>query len=109
MKNLFRRLAHSPLFTAMTLLTLAVGIGANTAVFSVVNGVLLKPLPYRQPERLVGLWLTAPGLNIPQLNASAGVYFTYRGGGRGFETMGLWKTGSVTITGIAEPKELGSL
>ena len=51
-----RRLGKAPLFTAVTLLTLAVAIGANTLVFSVVNGVLLKPLSYPQPERLIGVW-----------------------------------------------------
>ena len=109
MKHLLRRLTRSPLFTAMTLITLAVGIGANTAVFSVVHGVLLKPLPFHQPDRLAGLWLTAPGLNLPQLNASASVYFTYREENRVFENLGLWSTGSVTVTGSAEPEEVRCL
>ncbi len=63
-----RRLARAPLFTAVALLTLAIGIGANTAIFTVVDGVLLKPLPYAQPEQLVALWHTAPGVNITELN-----------------------------------------
>src|SRR5688572_28872537 len=108
-KHVLRRLRRSPIFTAMTLLTLAVGIGANTAVFSVVNGVLMKPLAFREPERLVGLWLTAPGLNIPQLNAAASVYFTYKEEGRVFQELGLWGRNSVTVTGIAEPEEAPAL
>ena len=64
MTHVFRRLIRSPLFTAMTLLTLAIGIGANTAIFSVIDGVLLRPLPYPHPEELVGIWHTAPGFSI---------------------------------------------
>jgi predicted permease len=97
------------MFTAMTLITLAVGIGANTAIFSVVNGVLLKPLPFPDPDRLVGVWQTAPGVGARDLQASPSTYFTYREEGRGFEDVGLWSTGSVTVTGLAEPEQVESL
>ena len=60
-KLTFRRLKRSPGFAVTVLLTLAIGIGANTTVFSVVNGVLLKPLPYPESDRLVALWVNAPG------------------------------------------------
>ena len=63
-----RRLWRAPVFTIVTLITLGAGIGANIAVFSVVEGVLLKPLPYPHPEALVGVWHTAPGLNIEDVN-----------------------------------------
>ena len=63
-----RRLLRTPLFSAIAILTLAIGIGANAAIFSVVNGVLLKPLPFEDPERLVGVWHTAPGINLPLVN-----------------------------------------
>src|SRR6185503_7979615 len=109
MKHLLRRLHRSPMFTAMTLITLAVGIGANTAVFSVVNSVLLKPLPYRDPDRLVSVWQKAPGINIPNLNASPATYFTYREEGRAFQDIGLWTRNTVSITGIAEPEEVPSM
>ncbi len=58
-----RRLVRTPLFTVVAVLTLGVGIGANTALFSVVYGVLLTPLPYHQAERLVGVWHKAPGMD----------------------------------------------
>src|SRR5262245_12215866 len=109
MKHLLRRLSRSPLFTAMTLVTLAVGIGANTAVFSVVNGVLIKPLPFRDPARLAGIGLTAPGLNIEKLPLSSSTYFLYREEGRSFEDIGLWGQNTATVTGLAEPEEVPTL
>ena len=57
LRQVLRGLRRAPLFTAIVLLTLAVGIGANTAIFSVVNGILLKPLSYPEPENLVAVWL----------------------------------------------------
>jgi putative ABC transport system permease protein len=104
-----RRLARVPLFTTVAVLTLGVGIGANTAIFSVVNGVLLKPLPFRDPARLVGVWHTAPGVNIPLLNQSPATYLTYRDSSRVFEDIGLWDTTAVTVTGIAEPERVSGL
>src|SRR5215208_8514372 len=73
-----RRLTRTPMFTVATVITLALGIGANTAIFSIVNSVLLKPLPFPEPDRLVGLWQTAPGVNISDLPASIADYVTYR-------------------------------
>jgi hypothetical protein len=73
-----RRLLKAPLFTVVTLVPLAVGIGANAAIFSVIYGVLLKPLPFAEPDRLVSIWHTAPGMGIPQLNDSPSTYFIYR-------------------------------
>lgn len=109
MKHVIRRLMRSPMFSAITLITLAVGIGATTAVFSVVNGVLLKPLPYPEPERLVAIWQTAPGLNITELNASPATYFIYREQSKVFEDVGLWRDEAVSITGIAQPERVNSL
>jgi putative ABC transport system permease protein len=104
-----RRLSRAPLFTAITLLTLAVGIGANTAIFSVVNGVLLKPLPYADPDRLVAVWQSAPGLGIQELPGSPSTYFTYREIGQSFEHIGLWRQESVNLTGLAEPERIETL
>src|SRR5579864_999278 len=96
-KHIIRRLLRSPMFTAITLLTLAVGIGANTAIFSVLSGVLLKPLPYSNPDQLVGIWETAAGLGMTELNASPATYFTFREEGRTFQDSGLWRHDSVSV------------
>jgi len=106
MRHLVRRLARAPLFTSVTVATLAIAIGANTAIFSVLDGVLLKPLPYAQPDQLVGLWHTAPGVNITDLNSAPFLYFTYREEGRTFQDVGLWKEGAASVTGLAEPERV---
>ncbi len=74
-----------------------------------VNGVLLKPLPYPDADRLVGVWHTAPGMNIPLLNQSPATYFTYREEGRVFEDIGLWDNTSVSVTGTGEPERIQAL
>ena len=104
-----RRLLRAPLFTFIAILTLALGIGANTAIFSVVRGVLLKPLPYDQPDSLVGVWLTAPGIGIPNLNLSPSWYLVFREEGRVFENIGLWDGGAVSVTGTGEPERVQTL
>jgi putative ABC transport system permease protein len=109
MSHLIRRLLRAPMFTGVTLLTLAIGIGANTAIFSVLNGVLLRSLPYSRPDRLVGVWHTAPGLNIKRLNMAPFAYFLYREEGRSFQDLGLWRSDTVSVTGSGEPQELDSL
>ncbi len=107
--HILRGLSRAPAFTSVALLTLAIGIGANTAVFSVINGVLLKPLPYPDADRLVGVWHVAPGINIPgvsQVNCSPAMYFTYGDENRAFDSFGLWQTGTATITGLGEPEQV---
>src|ERR1700683_4995590 len=78
LKQVFRRLGRAPMFTAITLITLAAGVGGNTVIFSVLEGVLLKPLAYPKADELVGVWHTAPGINLKELNASPSNYFIYR-------------------------------
>ncbi len=97
------------MFTGLTLLTLAVGIGANAAIFSVLNGVLLKPLPYPEPERLVSIWQTAPGLSMGEINTSPATYFTYREESKTFKDVGIWRNDSVSVTGLAEPEQIRAL
>ncbi len=104
-----RRLLRSPIFTATTILTLALGVGATTAIFSLVWAVLFKPLPYPEPDRLAGVWHTAPGLGIRELNASPATYFTYREEGKTFEDIALYSSGAVNLTGIAEPERVPAL
>jgi len=106
LRHLVRRLARAPLFTSVTVATLAIAIGANTAIFSVLDAVLLKPLPYPRPDELVGLWHTAPGVNITDLNCGPFLYFTYREEGRTFQDVGLWKEGAASVTGLAEPERV---
>jgi predicted permease len=104
-----RRLVRAPLFTSVAVLTLALGIGANTAIFSVIRGVLLKPLPFDHPDELVGVWHSAPGVKIPLLNQAPSLYLTYRDEGRTFVDSGMWNTESVTITGTGEPERVTGL
>ncbi|MGB6876058.1 MAG: ABC transporter permease [Candidatus Acidiferrales bacterium] len=106
LKQVFRRLRRAPMFTFLTLLMLAAGVGANIAVFSVVEGVLLKPLPYPHPEQLVGVWHSAPGINIPQLDMSPSNYFIYREQSRTFQDIGMYSDDTDSVTGVAEPEQV---
>ena len=109
LRQVVRRLGRAPFFTAVTLLTLAIGIGGNTAIFSVLEGVLLKPLPYPRPEELVATWLTAPGINVKELNLSPSSYFIFREQSRTFQEIGLTAGYSVNITGLGEPEHVSGL
>lgn len=107
-RHVVRRLMRSPLFTIVTLVTIGIGVGANTAIFSVVNGIILKPLPYADPGRLVSVWQTAPGINIKDLNASPSDYFTFKEENHTFQQFGLYNSDSVSITGLAAPERAQS-
>jgi predicted permease len=109
LRQVLRSLGRAPLFTAVTLLTLAVGIGANTAIFSVINGILLKPLPYPHSEELVAVWLTAPGINLKDLNLGPSDYFIFREQTRTFQDIGLHMGYTVSITGSGEPEHASAL
>jgi hypothetical protein len=78
-------------------------------VFSVLEGVLLKPLPYPRAEHLVGVWLTAPGIHLKETDLSPSDYFVFREQGRSFEDIGLYTGDSVSVTGIAEPEQVSAL
>jgi hypothetical protein len=109
LRQVLRGLRRAPLFTAIALLTLAVGIGSNTAIFSVVNGILLKPLSYPEPENLVAVWLAAPGLNIKDLNLGPADYFIFREQTRTFQDIGLYMGSAVNVTGFGEPERASAL
>jgi predicted permease len=109
LKQVLRRLRLSPLFTTITLITLAAGIGANTLVFSVVEGILLKPLPYPDPTRLVGVWHTAPGIQIKDLNMAPSNYFIYREQGQSFQDVAMYQGNSYSVTGVNEPEQVDGL
>ena len=115
LKGILRRLSRAPVFTAVTLVILAVGIGATTAIFSVVNSVLLRPLPYSHPEELVEIRATAPGLRIEVITIPPVAYFAFRGENHVFQDVGLYDPGmnndgqSVSITGLDEPMRVPAL
>ena len=103
-----RSLRKSPGFSSIAVLTLALGIGATTAIFSVVYGILLKPLPFPDAERLVGVWMSS-ALRPGEIPLSASLYFTYRDDNRTFEELGLWDGASFSVTGLADPEQVEGL
>ena len=107
--QIVRRLLQLPVFTSVAVLTLAIGIGANSAIFSVVEGVILKPLPFAHAEQLVVIDHAAPGLGIKEIGAAPFLYYTYREDARVFQDVALYTTGTQSITGIGEPEEVRSL
>jgi predicted permease len=109
LQQVIRRLGRAPLFTAITLFTLAIAIGANTVIFSVVDGVLLKPLPYPHSEELIGVWHTAPGINIKDLNMSPSIYFIDREQNTTFQDIGVYQGDSLNVTGAGQPEHVDGL
>ena len=113
-KHVCRRLARAPGFAITVVLTLAIGIGANTAVFSVLNSVLLRPLPYPEPEQLVSLRLNAPGAAgltdfRDELRLSPSMYLTFAAHNKSFQSLGVWQFGTASITGIARPEQVNTV
>ncbi|HZD49714.1 MAG TPA: ABC transporter permease, partial [Silvibacterium sp.] len=114
LKLTFRRLGKAPGFTVTVLLTLAIGIGANTAVFSIINRVLLEPLPYPQSNQLIALWLNAPGAGglasfRSGLQLSRSMYVTFSEHNKTFQSMGIWNSQRANVTGVAKPEEVQSV
>jgi len=108
LKFAFRQLLKNPGFTAVAVLTLALGIGANTAIFSVVNGVLLKPLPFREPERLMTLWERNPARGIEREYVSPPNLADWKQQTRVFESLAFWtdvqRLNLVTVDGVEKTR-----
>src|SRR5215469_5726759 len=108
LKHLLLRLVQAPGFTTIALITLALGIGATTAVFSVVEGVLIKPLSFPKADELVGVWHMAPGVKgiSGHIECSPTMYFTYRDENHTFQDVGVWSNGGASVTGLGEPEQV---
>src|SRR5579862_7491183 len=109
LRHVLRRLAQTPMFTLIAVATLAIGIGANTAIFSVIEGILLKPLPFPHSEELMALDHSAFGDNMAHAGMAPFLYFTYREQNRTLEDVGMWDSGTATVTGLAEPEQVPEL
>ena len=104
-----RTLFKSPTFTLAAALSLAIGIGATAAVFSIVNALLLRPLPYKDPDRLAILWNRSPGLGITEDWFSTAQYFDIKNGHRGLEQVAIAIGGNYNLTGNGEPERVGTI
>ncbi len=108
LKHILRRLSSFPAFTAITVATLAIGVGANSAIFAVIDNVLLKPLPFPDSAQLVDLGHDVPGIGLHGRSAPF-LYFTYADQSRSFQSIGVWRENSNNLTGLAEPEHERSL
>src|ERR1700682_5219646 len=104
-----RSFAKNPGFALATILSLAIGIGANTSIFSVANALLLRPLPYADAERLVILWNRSPGLNITEDWFSTAQYLDIKNGHHGFEQVAIAIGSNYNLTGWGEPERVGTI
>lgn len=102
----WRLILRNPGLTLVIVLSLGLGIGATTAVFSVANALLLRPLPYPHQDRLATLWLRSPGIGIPQDWPSPGQFHQIRSENHVFEEMSLSIGHTVTLTGLAQPEQI---
>src|SRR5262245_767348 len=109
MRYALRTLAKTPGYAAVTILTLALGIGANTAIFSVVNGVLLKPLPYPRPDRLMFINSTFPNLGFDRFWISPPEWAEFRERNRSYQGVGGYREGSVNLGTPERPRRVNSM
>ena len=104
-----RTLRKSPSFAVAAILSLAIGIGATAAVFSIANALLLRPLPYEDPDRLVILWNRSPGLGITEDWFSTAQYFDIKNGHHGLEQVAIAIGANYNLTGKGEPERVGTI
>jgi hypothetical protein len=104
-----RALLKRPVLTAVIVASLAIGIGANTAIFSVVNALLLRPLPYPDPDHLAVMWLRSPGVNIPQDWPSPGEYVDIQNQNRSFAEISISTGRSGSLGGMEPPEHVEGL
>jgi predicted permease len=104
-----RAFLKNPGFTCVVILSLAIGIGANTAIFSIANALLLHPLPYKNSDRLVILWNRSPGLGITQDWFSTAQYFDIKSGHSGFDQLAIAIGGNFNLTGQGDPERIGAI
>ena len=98
-----RSLRAAPVFTFVAFITLALGIGANTAMYTVVDAAAMRPIAFQDSDRLVRIWEKNEKLNIPQFSTSALNYLSWRERARVFEDLAAWRFGSVTVATSGEP------
>ena len=108
-RHSLRLLARAPGFTAVAVLTIALGIGANSAIFSVINGVALKPLGYPEPDRLVYLTSQFPTLGFDKFWISPPEYFELRERSRSFEDIAAYRAGAVNLSEGTQPERVNAL
>src|SRR5690348_12325605 len=108
LRHAIRALAHDCGYSSMVVLSLALGIGANTAIFSLVNGVLLRPPPYRDPERLVAISQIIPKFAkaYPALPVNLAIWADWRKNAHSFEDIAAVRPDSANLSGMGEPEVL---
>jgi hypothetical protein len=103
-KYALRRLRRAPLFTTVALITLAVSVGANTVIFSVVNGILLKPLSYPNPDRLIAVDTSSQQIGLKKIGIAPSLYFVYREQNTTLADIGAYDDDELDVTGAGAPE-----
>jgi len=104
-----RTMRKTPAFTAVVILTLGLGVGATSAIFSIVNAVLLRPLPYDNEASLVRVYSAPPGDRMPKFSVSVPDYLDFKARNRVFADMAMWLNSTMTLSGGGEPERLSAI
>jgi predicted permease len=100
----FRSLTRCPMFTGVVVIVLALGIGATTAIFALVDAVILSPLPYDDADRLISVRHSAPGRGLQDVGQCAAWHLTYEDEGQFFDDIGMWRSSAAAVTGAGDPE-----